>query len=436
MGTLSSSTFLGVSNTPCSTNLTVTFVFLNATVDNSPGNLVYPSLQVDADSGGTLSPLLHDVNEVGLVAGHTQGPHTLGHSQAGATSVGNGLPAHVDLYPSYLNIVFDPDTPSGPNPPVQPIARYSGGQVVVGTSVILTNQFFAPGALAAFAPPHPYFDLAGTALGYTTVSTLQDTTVEAAPTAITDFCTPLDLTATTFGTSRLNPCNGGPGGPNPNPVACNNDNVINNPAPGVPTGRTRATNPSTAGTYYYGAYQFSQRDSDGDGLENAFDTCPYNANTDGDPRTAADPDLDMLDSACDPTPGSDTGAGNHDGDTSPNGGNWLNAGDNCPLLVNADNNEFETDQLENVRRPRGGPATDSLGDVCDGSESACGANVDDDNDGLVNDGCPIVGTAAAEGTCTFSTSSEVDNDFDGYPNDGCIQGGATAESGADCEDFV
>jgi hypothetical protein len=429
MGTLSSSTFLGVSNTPCSTNLTITFVFLNATVDNSASNLVYPSTQAQADAGGTLSPLLHDVNVVGGGSGQ---------SQAGATSVANGLPAHVDLYPSYLNVVFDPDTPSGPNPPVQPLARYSGGQIVVGTSVVLTNQFFAPGALAAFAAPHPYFDMAGTALGYTTVSVLQDTTVEAAPTAITDFCTPLELTATTFGTSRINPCNGGPGGPNPNPTVCNNDGVINNPAPGVPTGRTRGTNPPTAGTYYYGAYQFSQRDSDGDGLENAFDSCPYNANTDGDPRTSAGPDADMLDSACDPGPVASNN--NQDGDSAANGGQWTNALDNCPLLVNSDNNEFEADQLENIRRPRGGPATDSIGDVCDGSETDCEGPAaaqphDDDGDTLINDGCPTVGSATAETTCTFSTSAEMDNDFDGYPNDGCPAVGA-AESGADCENYT
>ena len=413
MGTLSSSTFLGVANTPCSTNLTIGFVFINATVNNSAGNLIKPSLQNEADAGGTLSPLLHDVNQV---SDHVGGDD-LGKSAAGsAISAPNGLPAHVDLYPSYLNVVFDPDTPAGPNPPVQPLARYSGGQVVVGTSVILTNQYFAPGALAAFAPPHPYFDLAGTALGYTTISVLQDTTVEVAPTSITDFCTPLELTATTFGTSRVNPCNGTTVPP------CNNDVAISNPAPGVPTGRTRATNPATAGTYYYGAYQFSQRDSDNDGLENAFDTCPYNANVDGDPRIAAGPDNDMLDSVCDP--GAAANNNNQDGDSAANGGQWLNALDNCPLLSNADNNEFETDQLENVRRPRGGPATDSIGDVCDASESACGANVDDDGDGLVNDGCPTVGGAVAETTCTFSTSAEVDNDLDGYPNDGCPRAAA------------
>jgi hypothetical protein len=433
MGTLSSTTTLGISNATCGpSTLSVSFVFLNATVDNSAGNLVYPSTQAQADSAGTLTPLLHDQNTVGP---------GVGQSQAGAASPANGLPAHVDLYPSYLNVVFDPDTPLGPAGPVQPIARYSGGQIVATTSVILTNQFFGPGALAPFVPPHPYFDASQTALGYTTVSVLQDTTVEAAAGAITDFCTPLTLTAVTFANPRLNPCNGVTTPP------CNSDGVINNPAPGAPTTRVRATNPPAAGTYYYGTYQFSQRDSDGDGYENAFDTCPYQTNTDGNPRSDPGPDGDMLDGACDPDNSVSTGNNSNqdsDSNTPGNGNPWLNAGDNCPRNANNSNHEDETAQLETTRRPRGGPATDSLGDACDGAETACADALDNDvsappgnpqgPDGLINDGCPTVGSAVAEATCTFSTAVEVDNDLDGYPNDGCAAVGPP-EAGADCEDF-
>jgi hypothetical protein len=423
MGTLTSTTTLGISNSPCNQQLAVNFTFLNATVDNGPTNLVYPSTQGQADSGGTLSPLLKDQNSVGSGSGQ---------SQAGATSPVNGLPAHVDLYPSYLNVVFDPDTPLGPLPPVQPIARYSGGQIVATTSVVLTNQFFGPGQLAAFSPPHPYFDAAQTALGYTTVSVLQDTTVEAAATAITDFCTPLTLSATTFGISRVNPCNGITAPP------CDQPGIINNPTPGVPTGRTRGTNPPSAGTYFYGAFQFSQRDSDGDGYENAFDTCPYATNLDGNARTDPGPDGDMLDGACDPNNNAATGNNpNQDGDVSPgNGTQWQNAGDNCPLNNNPSNHEDETEQLETTRRPRGGPATDSLGDACDGAEGTCGPAADEDLDGLVNDGCPTVGSAAAETTCTYTSASEADNDLDGWANDGCPQGGAGSESGNDCDDLA
>ena len=45
--------------------------------------------------------------------------------------------------------------------------------------------------------------------------------------------------------------------------------------------------------------------------------------------------------------------------------------------------------------------------------TVCTAAVDDDGDGLVNDGCPIVG--AGESQCGDAS----DNDGDGFPNDGC-----------------
>jgi len=425
VGTLSSSTFLGVSGNPCSTNLTVTFVFLNATVDNSAGNLVYPSTQPEADQVfGTLGPLLHDVNTLSAPPDDADGG-----SQAGAVSVANGLPAHVDRYPAYLNVVFDPDTPAGPALPLQPLVRYSGGQIVVGTAVILTNQVFAPGALLAFTAPHPYGDFSNTNLGYGLVSTLQDPTAPVSPNAISDFCTPLILTSTLFGVTRTNPCNGGPAGPNPNPVLCSNDGVINNPAVGVGTGRNLRQNPATAGTHFYGAYIFSQRDLDGDGYENAFDTCPYNANTDGNPRTTSGPDTDMLDSSCDPGPG--TNNTNQDGDSGPNGGQWPNALDNCPLIGNTTNGQEELLDLENVRRPRGGSSADDMGDACDGAETSCGDALDNDAfpsgpEGLINDGCPAVGTSGAETVCT----GNVDNDGDGFVNDGCPAN--ANETGAEC----
>jgi hypothetical protein len=72
VGTFSSSVFVGLNNSTCSGNIPLTFIFLNATVDNSPGNLIYPSTQAQADSGGNLSPLLHDVNAVGPGSGQSE----------------------------------------------------------------------------------------------------------------------------------------------------------------------------------------------------------------------------------------------------------------------------------------------------------------------------------------------------------------------------
>jgi hypothetical protein len=48
-------------------------------------------------------------------------------------------------------------------------------------------------------------------------------------------------------------------------------------------------------------------------------------------------------------------------------------------------------------------------------ETICTGMVDDDNDGFVNDGCPVSGTAEAGANCTDA----LDNDTDGFVNDGC-----------------
>jgi hypothetical protein len=363
-----------------------------------------------------MSPFLHDVNSVGP---------GVGQSQAGSTSPANGLPGHVDRYPAYLNAIFDPDG-AGPVPPLQPLARYSGGQVVAGTSVVLTIPVFAPGAFVAFAtnnPTNPFADMAATNLGYVAVPILQDPTQPESPGSITDFCTPVDMTALLFGEGRQNPCQ------NNTLPPCTSDAIINNPTPGTPTGGIRWQNPSAAGTHYFGTYQYSQRDLDNDGIENSFDTCPYDANTDGDPRVSSGPDADMLDSSCDPGPAANNP--NQDSDTAPNGAGWSNAGDNCPLSPNSTQFESERSEPDNVSRPRGGTATDSLGDACDGAETACGAAIDDDADALVNDGCPTVGGPDPETICTFSTSTNNDEDLDGLVNDGCPAQGGT-EFGSMC----
>jgi hypothetical protein len=452
VGTLSSTTTLGLTNTPCGPGtLAVSFVFMNATVDNSVGNLVNGSNQWEADAGGVQSPFLHDTYVVG--PDNVNGaPDTVGAAQFGSAPPGpvanNGLPTHVDRYPAFLNKIFDPDFAGSDDAfadpflgadPVQPMARYSGATVVASTSVTLTFLVFAPGDLNAFSAPHALSDIDDTRLGYASVSILQDTTRAAVPGSITDFCTFLSVITNIFGESRSNPCLVAP------PASCPNDGVLNAPAVGALTGRVRYQNPSTVSTHFYGGFHQSLRDSDGDGFENDLDTCPYNVNTDASPKTAAvpgpgggdGPDDDMLDSVCDPGPG--TPNANQDGDAGANGTNWLNSGDNCPLNSNPTNEQAELTSDIATSRPRGGPPGDALGDPCDGAETDCAAGealpLDDDGDGLVNDGCPAIGSAVAEVVCTYSAASEADNDLDGYANDGCPQGGASPESGDQCDDL-
>jgi uncharacterized repeat protein (TIGR01451 family) len=64
--------------------------------------------------------------------------------------------------------------------------------------------------------------------------------------------------------------------------------------------------------------------------------------------------------------------------------------------------------------------------------TACHNAVDDDGDGAVNDGCSGIFSPEAGSECTNST----DDDGDGAVNDGCPRTGTLAETGAACRDAV
>jgi hypothetical protein len=280
----------------------------------------------------------------------------------------NGLPSAVDLYPSYLNAMFDPDfvnygpdlvpfsadDVNGPVAPVMPLQRLRAGALLGGAGATEINLVtFAPGALAAaFAAPHPYADLTMD-MGYTTLTVVDDPTQPISPTAITDSCTD-DWTLTTiWGEAHANPCNAGvppaPGGP------CDTPAEINDPFVGPVTGQDRARTPPAVGTYLYVTYSQTYRDADEDGLENRFDTCAHGGGPLG---------------GCDPAPAVDVGGGNADGDAALNGFGWLNAADNCPLVANAVQLEGELDNsyyeaFATNPAPQGGPKVDEIGDACD-----------------------------------------------------------------------
>jgi hypothetical protein len=114
-------------------------------------------------------------------------------------------------------------------------------------------------------------------------------------------------------------------------------------------------------------YTASLRDTDNDGYENAFDTCPKNANVDNGRATAgADQDAggttvgDMLDPACDPSPtGLSSQNADQDADLFPN------AQDNCPLVANPTQIDSEVAVAYASGGMDGGPLTDTIGDDCD-----------------------------------------------------------------------
>ena len=234
-------------------------------------------------------------------------------------------------YPAFLLDLFDADGPAGGGKPLVPLAVYGGISKLAGTvSTPIYIVTFEPGALAAeFYPPNP-LGRATANLGYASQTVLYDPTqANPNPSPITAFCSTSVATA------------------------------LNATVGGV----TRATNPA-AGTHLNLAWVASERDLDNDGIENALDTCPKDVNIDGDPReTGNNPDGDMLDSVCDPNPGS------FDGNQYSDAG-WYNTQDNCPLVSNPGQSDSELSLgvapgYTGGRSNDGGPLGDDLGDVCD-----------------------------------------------------------------------
>jgi len=233
-------------------------------------------------------------------------------------SPSNFLRDGVDNYSSYLNTLFPPFLVGAP------VARQFGITVVSGVPVQVNLLTLAPGALSFAGFP--------AALGYPTAAILNDPT-SAVPGLITDFCSPFSTAATTLGISANYPV-----------------------TPANEAGFAVLANPAAPGTHGFGSFATSERDADSDGLENTIDTCPFAVNTDAPTRgpgtfsLVGNPDGDGIDSACDPTPGANSGI-NADGD------GFLNRQDNCPLVFNNDAPgpvQFDSD-------------ADGIGDACDPS---------------------------------------------------------------------
>jgi hypothetical protein len=111
----------------------------------------------------------------------------------------NGIPDGADKYPSFLKEFFvDPN-----DAPVQPRARLFGITHIQGSWVSLSFVFFEPGVTLEIGQTVVTFN---PALGYPSITILQDPTSQAAPGAITDFCSPLYSANLTLGQTLDNPC--------------------------------------------------------------------------------------------------------------------------------------------------------------------------------------------------------------------------------------
>ena len=206
---------------------------------------------------------------------------------------GSGLPDVIERYPNLLDRVF-----AGR----KPIRRAVGLAIIARIPLIAQTLVFAP---VEGVPGQTLFILFQ---DFPTARTTVSRTV------ITDQCTPFALTLKERGAGDK--------------------------------GEELQRNPP-AGSYTFALTAFGLRDADGDGIENALDSCPFDVNV-GDPRVPGDggADGDGLDAACDPNdlvPNAD-----QDGD------GILNRGDLCPLVPNGDPSGAQKDS-----------DLDQIGDECD-----------------------------------------------------------------------
>lgn len=304
---------LGLLNSSCSTQLPVIFDLMEATTDESDivlFNEAYKSANFDHEQFQTV----------------------------------DGVPRGVTEYPDYLLRILEDSNGN----PLQPRARYYGQVVITGVPWSLNILTFEPGITLRgrhFDPSYGY-------PGILVVNNNGDPDIKPAPSAITDFCSPFQMSTTIFGK----------------------------------VGGTEVfVNPEKEAYYAFVTYTSSGRDADDDGFENGLDTCPYTPNPNWDPRSETPPgqpfpgdtDRDGIPDNCDPLPdnaGSPEGAiYDYDGD------NYYNRQDNCPLdKNNAASPIFFGD---NGPDTQGDDDLDGIGNVCDQHP--------DEPDGQLNELCSV-----------------------------------------------
>lgn len=331
VGGLSSTSTLGTANGACNSTVPVDFVFYNVDL---PDNMADPR-------ASTNIAFARPEGSTDRFGGWQVGspPAPAGGTAPGAPPRATGASIAITNYPSHLLDLFDPDfipgVSDGPADPIVPQAVYGGLTQVVGTwQMLYFAQFEATGSRSMAGLPSP-FTLMDPDMGKPSVSVLNDTTaVQASPSSITDFCTPLSVTTMLRGTT-----------------------------PAADGAQTRSLSPTLAATNFIVQYNASLRDTDQDSYENALDSCQTAVDASYNPRvtgaSAGDSDGDGLANSCDPNDASgilDPNFNDHDLDL------FQNRQDNCGAVAN---NGQEDSDIGSGAAADDGPHTDTIGDACD-----------------------------------------------------------------------
>jgi len=327
VGSLTSEATLGLINGPCDNVLPVQFTFLNSSID--PSDTV-PFLDTDPEPGEEGYDPLNPGNGIEDFAEDRDD---------------SGLPDAFEKYPDFITRVLDDENGN----PLQPIRRAAGITIVAGVTVLLQFLVFEPGTFIDEKIPDDE------ELGYPSVILLQnagDPEFDPIPGAITDFCTPLLSSNTTFAVSKDNGCTDDVPIEELAPICAATGVEVVEEGGTTPDegGLTLFTNPQD-GTYTFTIIAAGQRDTDGDGFENSLDTCAFLPNV-GNARIGGDGDADDdgLDAACDPN--DDRAADGTNSDEDLDG--YTNRQDNCPLKPNGEDQDNQRDTDD-----------DTIGDACD-----------------------------------------------------------------------
>ena len=308
VGLVDSKATLGLVNGACSNVIPVPLVMMNASTDTGD------TIDTDGPPDNLLLPLAEDANS-------------------------DDLPDVVNKYPSYLNTIFD----RGDGTPLTPRFRYVGVQDVAGLIVILNLVGFDAGELRKL----PGGGGAISSLGTGVVTVLQNPTQATSNSAISDFCSKLETNVELLGVSNDNECTittaaGCTLSVSTSLGARDIFKGVDGGDSGGESGATRLSGPAAAGTTTSTQMYGSQRDFDGDGIENGLDACNSTPSGAWDPRdttanravilggNGTDVDSDGLDASCDPN---DSALGlktDQDEDA------YLNRLDICALIANGD----------------------------------------------------------------------------------------------------
>jgi len=465
VGTLSSQSTLGIVNGKCTFAVNPFFQLYNASVNNAV-------TLTPAEMAWTNTPL----------------PVPTGTYTA-------GLRDYLARYPTFLNLMLDPDGATGPKPALIPRARYAGDANVAGSNMLIEVIVLNPGQITQL-PPGIKVQMVS-ALGYVLLTALNNPydQTENPGGSVSDFCTPLMSNTTIWGLTQDNPAT--------TPANEANFESQINPADG--------TGVLLTNTHLNRNYSQAERDADEDGWENDADPCPYTLDPLWDMRYdyatppcllgKGDDDCDGLPNSCDPEPnGVDDGAPDCPGasQTDCDNDGYNNRTDICPLVANGtgvgEDNQADRDSTVQALNSDLGPGPDSIGDACDDSDCdgvedgavtpcSCADGIDNGGDTVIDGNDPncqpsmdkldatpwgtnpgtglyfhafpwtavCVGSppadADSDGYCTgleeFLGSSDtngsesacndaVDDDGDTYINDGCPKVGDFIESGAQC----